>query len=485
MIVLRILVAAFVLALATNASAQELTNLWSFTGGGNGALALPSAGLVQGSDGNFYGTTFLGGNTTFNYPNGFGTVFRITPDGVLTNIYSFSGYPNDGTYPIGPLVQGNDGNFYGVTQKGGDDNSNPGEGVGTLFRIDPNGVETNLHSFHFNVDAGPPNGGLVQGRDGSFYGTTFDIPNASFGTVFRITPSGIFTTLYSFTNSLDDGAAPSYWGLVQGSDGNFYGTTLGHKWFNSLSTGTVFRISPSGVLTTIHYFVTMNQGIRPNGGLVQGSDGNLYGTTEGGGNTNLNNGFGYGTVYRVSLTGNFTNLWSFSNTDGGYPSVGLIQGSDGNFYGTTTAGGAYSNGTLFRISSSGDFAVLQSITTGPGQSPGSGAFALVQGSDGNFYGTTYGGGSYNNGSVFRIWVPLNPPANQISGFQLIGTNVVFKIPSVAGETYQLQYTTDLTSGIWSNVNGLCVSNSIGALLTLTNFGGALLPQGFYRFDITP
>src|SRR2546425_6546070 len=151
-------------------SGQTLTTLWSFTGGSDGAQ--PSAGLVQGSDGNFYGTTIIGGNRTFNEPNGMGTVFRMSPAGVLTNIYSFSGYPTDGAFPACGLVQGDDGNFYGVTQSGGDDNSNPNTGVGVIFRISPSGVETNLHSFHYAVDAGFPYAGLVKGSDGNFYGTT-------------------------------------------------------------------------------------------------------------------------------------------------------------------------------------------------------------------------------------------------------------------------------------------------------------------------
>ncbi len=160
----------------------------------------------------------------------------------------------------------------------------------------------------------------------------------------------------------------------------------------------------------------------------------------------------------------------------------LVQGSDGNFYGGT-AGGSCGGGTVFRISPSGSFTSLYSFCSLTIPS------GLVQGIDGNFYGTTvYGGSGPCNsgcGSVFELIVPLNPPANQISGVQIAGTNISIGIPSVAYETYQLQFTTDPDSGIWSNVPSVSVTNSIGALLTLTNFGGATGPQGFYRFAITP
>ena len=239
--------------------------------------------------------------------------------------------------------------------------------------------------------------------------------------------SAAFTNLYLFSGG-SDGATP-YAGLVQGSDGNFYGTTWagGTKNF-----GTVFRMCPSGSFTNLHTF-SYSDGASPYAGLVQGSDGNFYGTTYEGGNTNLNGGYGYGTVFRISASGSLTSLHSFSGgSDGALPEAGLVQGSDGNFYGTTSEGGVSDHGTVFKVS-----------------------------------------------------VSLNPPANQVSAIQFVDTNVVLTIPSVAGETYQLQFSDSLTAGSWSNVDGAAVTNSIGALMTLTNFGGALQPQRFYRFSITP
>jgi uncharacterized repeat protein (TIGR03803 family) len=215
-----------------NANALTVTNLHSF-GSSPTDGQLPWAGLVQGSDGNFYGTTEGGGTTNNN-----GTVFRISPSGTYTNLYSFGTSPKDGAIPNAGLVQGSDGNFYGTTVIGG----------GTVFRISPSGTYTSLYSFAgYPTDGQYPEAGLVQGSDGNFYGTTEGGGTYSGGTVFRISPSGSETNLYSFGSYPTDGVAP-FAGLVQGSDGNFYGTTyLGGSSANcDGGCGTVFRINSSG-----------------------------------------------------------------------------------------------------------------------------------------------------------------------------------------------------------------------------------------------
>ena len=228
-----------------------------------------------------------------------------------------------------------------------------------------------------------------------------------------------------------------------------------------------------------------HRGATPFSGLAQGSDGNFYGTTYTGG-TNITCASGCGTVYRISPSGSYSNLYSFVGfpTDGAQPFAAPVLGSDGNFYGTTFAGGTANSGTVFRISPSGSFSNLYSFGSRPndGLEPFAG---LVQGSDGNFYGTAERGGTNSAGVVFRISIPLNTPANQISRINLAGTNVVLAIPSVAGETYQLQFSSSMKPTNWVNVSAVSVTNSIGALLTLTNSGGAVGPRGFYRFDITP
>ena len=478
---------------AFDANAQTETNLFSFVNlTDNGSYT--GAGLAQGRDGNFYGTTDYGGTSTnCGIGVGCGTVFRISPSGIYTTLHSFAGYPTDGGTPIGKglLVQGTDGNFYGTTRYGGTSaNCGVGVGCGTVFRISPSGTYTTLHSFAgYPTDGGTPFAGLVQGSDGTFYGTTYGGGANGLGSVFRISPSGTHTTLYSFGNSPDDGDTSFSW-LVQGSDGNLYGTT-DDGGTNGL--GTVFRISPSGTYTTLYSFGNSPaDGSDVQAGLVQGSDGNFYGVAGGGGTNSCD----CGAVFRISPSGTYTTLYSFgsSPTDGVNAWAGIVQGSDGNFYGVADSGGTSTNcgvgvgcGTLFRISPSGTYATLYSFgsSSTDGQTPRG---LLVQGSDGSFYGTTAYGGTNNIGTVFRSSVPLNPPPypiNQITEVQLSGTNVVLRIPSIAGETYQLQISSSMTPTNWVNVSGVSVTNSIGALLTLTNFGGALQSQRFYRFDITP
>ncbi len=373
------IVAAAITAGPMTISAQMLTVLHSFNGSDG---RLPESALVQGSDANFYGTTALGGE------NHKGTVFKIDSTGNLTTLHSFSGFPSDGANPVAGLVQGNDGNFYGTTALGGM------FGQGTLFRITPAGAVTVLHSFSGLLgDGAVPMGGLVQSNDGSFYGTTALGGAHSMGTVFR-TALGIVITLHSFSGSPGEGANPIA-KLVRGSDGNFYGTTVRG---GAQHLGTAFKISALGSFTMLHSFSgSSGEGANPVAGLVQGSDGNFYGTTALGGQHYL------GTVFKINSAGSFTTLHSFSGSagEGADPLGGLVQGSDANFYGTTALGGAHYLGTIFRISATGSFATLHSFNGSPGE--GASSFGgLVQGSDGNFYGTTALGGAHYWGTVFKF-----------------------------------------------------------------------------------
>src|SRR5664279_754435 len=254
----RLSLLAVPLLLGLPADAQPYTVLHEFTfAGGDGSS--PQT-LVQGRDGNFYGTTSSEGTS------GNGAVFKITPTGTLTTLHSFSG--SDGQNPCDGLVQGIDGIFYGTTAFGGTSRS------GTVFKIAPAGTLTTLHSFA-GSDGSDPQAGLVQGTDGNFYGTTSYGGTGGNGTVFRITSAGMLTTLHSFAGS--DGLVPIA-GLVQGSDGNFYGTTSegGATYKGGASGyGTVFRITPAGTLTTLHSF-SGSDGRSPAAGLVQGTDGDFY-----------------------------------------------------------------------------------------------------------------------------------------------------------------------------------------------------------------
>ncbi len=362
-----------------------LTTLHSFNVLTNGAN--PLAGLVQGSDGNFYGTTFAGGTNGDN-----GTVFKISTNGVLTTLYSFNG-GNDGSKPYADLVQGGDGYFYGTTYEGGTN------GYGTVFKISNNGVLTTLHTFagYYGSDGGNPETGLVQGSDGYFYGTTasYGIGSGGYGgsgTIFRMSTNGALTTMYTF------GGAYDTWepnGLVQGNDGNIYGTTFSG---GTNGDGTIFKITTNGVLTFLYFFTGGNDGWSPAAGVVQGSDGNFYGTTWFGGK------YQQGNVFKFTTNGVLTSLYSFTGgNDGNYPKGTLLQGRDGNFYGLTLSGGTNGFGSVFKINSNGIFSGLYSFNFPldflTAYHIGGG---LVQSSDGNLYGTTFRGGAkdLNSGSTF-------------------------------------------------------------------------------------
>jgi uncharacterized repeat protein (TIGR03803 family) len=292
-----------------------------------------------------------------------------SPAQILTTLYSFCSQLNcaDGEYPLAALVQGTDGNFYGTTSEGGTD------GAGTVFKITPSGTLTTLHSFD-GTDGNQPLAGLVRANDGNLYGTTTygggsNCDQFGCGTVFRITPVGTFTVLYDFCTQLNcpDGEIPT--GLVQATDGNFYGMTeLG----GTYGAGTVFKITPDGELTTLYSF----PGAFPSAALVQGTDGNFYGTTpEGGAN-------GDGMVFKITSGGVRTTLYSFCSlpncADGAAPQSSLVQGTDGNFYGTASNGGTGSNcpgtyggcGTVFSISKVGALTTIYNFCSQPGCADG-------------------------------------------------------------------------------------------------------------------
>lgn len=290
----------------------------------------PYSNAILATDGNFYGTTFNGGT------NHGGTVFKITPDGALTTLYNFCSLSGcaDGQYPYGALVQGVDGKFYGTTWWGGDPNTN----AGTIFKITSEGEFTILHTFDGYDDGSHPYAKLIQGTDGSFYGTAASGGPSDYGTMFETTTGGAFTLLYNIEAPFSDPTG----GLVEGSDRDFYGTT-----FNSL--GSVFRASPNGTVREIQPF-SVAAGYAPFAGLIQATDGNFYGSTLWGGNTVC--GDGCGTVFEITPSGTLTFLHDFQSTDGANPYGGLVQATNGTFYGMTTYGGTgtCNCGTVFSLS---------------------------------------------------------------------------------------------------------------------------------------
>jgi uncharacterized repeat protein (TIGR03803 family) len=399
--ILRILLFCLAAVIVSPAQSVVFTTLASFDGS-NGAQPFLMT-LVQGSDGNFYGTTHSGG--AYNQ----GTVFKITPTGSLTTLYSFCSQPNcaDGYFPEAGLILATDGNFYGTASAGGGD-------FGTVFRITPSGTLTTLHTFQGGKEGIMPIGALVQASDGNFYGTTnnggvSDNCLLGCGTAFKMTSDGTLTTLYSFCSqpNCTDGGNPTG-GLVQGADGDLYGTTASGGG-NCGACGTVFKITSAGALTTLYSFCSQQNctdGDLPQAGLIKATDGSFYGTTLGGGNTsgdcNFYFTFGCGTVFKITASGTLTTLHAFDYTDGAGPNAALLQGIDGNFYGTAEAGGTNCPGTpgcgtTFRITPTGTVTILYSFCSLGNCADGSNPYGgLVQATNRFLYGTTYAGGNLND-----------------------------------------------------------------------------------------
>jgi len=359
-------------------SAGNLATLYSFAGKDSGDGSYPLAGLVQGTDGNFYGTTSAGG-TGFN---DLGTVFKMTPAGAVTILHTFLG--TDGVYPVAGLVQSSaDGRLYGTTQVGG-------SGSGTVFSIDTAGTTfTSLHSFAI-TDGAAPSAALVA-ANGKFYGTTKSGGSGGFGTVFSIDSGGTFATVKNLGAS--DGHAPAA-SLVLASDGKLYGTTSAG---GAGDFGTVFKIDFAGTLTTVHSFAGTD-GAYPVAGVVQGTDGSFFGTTENGGTNGDASG---GTVFKMTSAGIVTTLENFGDASAGYePESGVMQASDGNLYGTTFWGGPGNNGTVFRLTLAGARTVVHDFTETDGAQPWAKLVQLA--AAGPLYGTASRGGASEWGSAFSV-----------------------------------------------------------------------------------
>jgi uncharacterized repeat protein (TIGR03803 family) len=412
--------AAFTFSLAVCAQAQSVT-FYDLTGtfGGNGWE--PYSTVTQATDGNFYGTASGG----IGYP---GNIFRMTPSGEITNLHTFickqSGCPNGAAPTTAPIMYV-DGNLYGVTRT-------------TFYKLTLSGAVKTLYVFA----AGYPND-IILGNDGNFYGTTQYGGTAGNGSIFKITSAGQFTQLYSFcTGDCADGESPLY-PPVQGDDGNLYGTTLSG---GTYADGVVYQLTPSGQYTVLHSFCSnvndpCHDGSSP-ATIAKDAEGNFVGTTIEGG------AYGYGVVFKITPSGQYSVLYNFSASTGlfGWPGAQLTLASDGNFYGTLDGGGSGSwapktRGAIYRISPNGDFTPQSAFCecgNGTGFNPIAG---VIQGTDGNLYGTTAMGGigPYTNedwgyGTVYKYTSGLAPSVQTVPVAGKAGQTVLILGNHLSGTT---------------------------------------------------
>jgi uncharacterized repeat protein (TIGR03803 family) len=377
-----LILAAVLMSLAFSpqlVQAQTFSVLYSFQNKTDGSN--PQAGLFL--NGAIYGTTYVGGDPMCIC----GSIFQFS-SGTLTTLHEFVG--TDGANPAGSLIADASGNLYGTTSQGG------ASGAGTVFELSPPATQggtwtlTVIYSFTGGVDGGHPYGGLIQDSAGNFYGTTNNGGAYNFGAVFKIA-SGNESVLHSFRGS-PDGAMP-YGGLNLDSADNLYGTTYGG---GALNFGTVFKVNSAGSESVLHSFNGTTDGAYSSSTLTMDSSENLYGTANQGGTDQE------GTVFKISNTGKFSLLHTFSSRPhGANPAAGMLLDSNGMLYGTTTEGGdSDDDGTVFELTTTGTFTLLHTFASGHlGNYPYTG---LISDPSGNIYGGTESGGMAERGLLYEI-----------------------------------------------------------------------------------
>ena len=450
-------VAGVVFVPGGQAQSTNFTVLHSFSGtGGDGAS--PYARLSEGHDGGLYGTTYYGGSGI-----GYGTVFKLNKDGSgYSVLHSFQSSGGDGQNPYAGVLEGSDGALYGTTEQGGSGR------LGTVFKLNKDGSGyTVMHKFQdLNDDGYYPEAGLVEGSDGSLYGTTMGGGSGGGGTVFKLSKSGSgYTVIHNCVSN--DGSWP-YAELVEASDGILYGTTY---YGGTSGNGTVFKLNKDGSgYTILHSFGSAGGDAKnPFAGLMEGSDRMLYGTT-------FSSGSVYpGAVFKLNKDGSgYTVLYSFKDygSDGRSPYAGVLEGSSGAFYGTTYVGGSTDYGTVFALNNDGSgYKILHNFTGGSadGQFPYA---ALLEGSDGALYGTTKNGGNRNYGTVFQMTGPGKPRL----GLQPTVTNTVLLSWPSPAIGFALEENNVLATTNWTSVSQLPVNNGTTKSVTVPVFSGAK----FYR-----
>jgi uncharacterized repeat protein (TIGR03803 family) len=435
----------------TAATAQTYTDLYNFgtaSGDPNGPF---QDNVAQGRDGNIYGTTVQ------EWTGGPGEVFKITPTGTLTVLHNFSG--TDGESPQGGLTLGTDGMFYGTTASGGK------FGSGTIFSMTAQGKLTTLYSFTNGADGSDPVAPPVEGLDGNFYGTTVGASGNN-GSVYQITPAGVFTTLHSFDGT--DGANP-HSPLVKATDGNFYGTTIGG---GTKGEGTVFKINSLCAFAVLHNFASGDG--QPYAGLIQGSSGSLYGVTsfEAGGG---------GDVFKISTAGDFTVIHAFTGgSDGENPIGGLVQATDGNIYGTNDIGPLdFVGGVIFRITPSEAFTTLHDFDYTHG---GSAQTTLLQHTNGVLYGETCCGGTSGGGVFYSISVSLGPFVTFLPAARPVGGTVQILGQGFTGTTGVSFNGTAATFTVESDtyLTATVPAGASTGVVTVTTSSGTLTSNKTFR-----
>jgi uncharacterized repeat protein (TIGR03803 family) len=369
---------------AGTAQAAKYKVLYDFIGNGSDGLD-PQGGLISDKAGNLFGVTVYGG------PSDKGTIFEIRPDGSETRLHDFTSTP-DGGLPRGRLLPDKAGNFYATATIGG------AAGDGAVIKLAPDGTESVLYSFQGGSDGFEPIGDMISDGQGNLYGVAiaggdFTCLQTGCGVVFKLTPDGTETVLHAF--SFSEGFYPIA-AVIADKAGNLYGTTSGG---GAYGFGTAYRLAPDGTLSVLHAFAGGTDGANPSAGLLLDKKGNLYGATEfGGGNTGCDGGCG--TIFRLTPDGTETLLHVFAGkTDGSAPVVSLVQGPDGDFYGTASAGGVKNFGTVFRMKARGRMTLLHSFRGKDGKSPNA---ELLLDKKGRIFGSAYYGGPSKSGLVFEL-----------------------------------------------------------------------------------
>jgi uncharacterized repeat protein (TIGR03803 family) len=395
---------ATVAVTAVLSTAQTVKDVVIFTGDND--LGAPGGILTEGLTAEIYGTCP-------NVNDTYGSIFSLTPSGSLANLYTFNAAT--GYYAAGGLTLVSDGNFYGAAVGGGTAND------GVLYRISPRGTYTVLHNFLGGSDGAGPGGAPIEALDGNFYGTAGGAIEVSPATVYKYTPSGTLTTIFQFNNAQGKFiGAP----VIQGSDGNLYGTA---SQGGASDNGSIYKLSTSGILLYLYSFPGGKYGKFPYGPLIQASDGNYYGTTNYGGNAG-----DYGTVFKMDQQGVVSILYNFKGSaDGSRPFGGVMQATDGNLYGTTSASGTNGYGTIFRISLTGKFKALYSFTAAIGETPVS---PPLQHTNGLFYGSLPFSSTYGYGAIYSLDMGLGPFITFVRSIGKVGQTVEILGHALEGTT---------------------------------------------------